>query len=385
MPSEHVLTVEVKIDGSSRVSGDSGDVDLKDGSYVSRIQVDQRLDSPDFFSVSFQMMSHADFILLDCFKPGAEVEIILGYDAPATVFKGEISYVEPSFSTDEHLITISGYDKVHRLTRGTSSRTWGDGHETSVKVGDVASQVIGDSKARKGDTSDSLSGSTDSGQSQLEYVPQVEVNDYQFMRSLGTITGIDLDSESSDNAAKLAFKKVDLSGSPKVVVCRERKDPTDARLGLTADFVLSTVQQVAKVEVRGWNPKEKKPILGKAEAPSSTLDGTPGHKQAGKAHYGSAGSGRVLTVVDVPVASDAEAEEIATSIFDQLSMDFMTGDLVVEGVPDVTAGDVVELKQYGNRYSGKYLVDSAQHVVMAGTAEPYRTRLHLVRNAAPEA
>lgn len=383
--SRDVLGVEVKIDGSTELKGDGGKtVNLKDGAYVSRVQVDQRLDSPDFFAVTLQMMSQADFILLDCIKPGSEVEIQLGYEKVATVFKGEISYLEPSFSIDEHLLTISGYDKVHRLTRGTSSRTWGEGVEQEINMGTVAQDVINESKARKGETSDALSAEADQSQAKYEYVPQVEVNDYQFIRNLGNIAGIDLDSKSAMDAAKVAFKKLDISGSPKVVICREKPDPPDSRLGLQARFSLSTVRQVARVEVRGWDYKEKKAILGFAEAPSTAFPGTPGHSQAGKAHYGSGSTGRTLTIIDVPVASEAEATEIAQSIFDGVALDFGTADVTIEGVPDVTAGDVVELKQYGKRYGGKYLVEAAQHVMTAGTSDPYVTHLHLVRNASEE-
>ena len=58
--------------------------------------------------------------------------------------------------------------------------------------------------------------------------------------------------------------------------------------------------------------------------------------------------------------------------------------VMIEGLPTVSAGDVVELKQFGVRYSGRYLVQSAQHLVQAGAQDPYTTRLQLVRNAAPE-
>lgn len=381
--SRHVLTVEIKFDGKTAIAGDTGKVETKDGSHISHIQVDQRLDCPDYFSITAQMMSQERFVLLDAIKPGTEVEILIGYETEATLFRGEVSYVEPSFSRDEHLITLSGYDKTHRLTRGTSSRTWGDGHEVSVDVSEVASQVINKSMARKGGTSDVLSGETESGESRYEYVPQVAVNDYQFMRGLGSTAAIALDSLSGDDAGKIAFTKPLIKAEPKVVICRQIPDPSGSRLCLQADFALSTVKQVGRVEVRGWDPKTKQAILGVAEEVSEPFDGTTGPQTAGKAHYGSSSSGRVLSIVDVPVASTEEAEEIAASLFDALAMEYMTADVSIEGVPDLTAGDVVEMKQFGTRYSGKYLVEAAQHVVDAGSSDPYQTRLRLVRNAAP--
>ena len=382
--SKHFLGISIKFDGSTEISGDTKSVQTKDGAYISRIQVDQSLDSPDYFSISLQMMTDAKFLLLDSLKPGTEVEIHMGYDEEVTLFQGEVSYLEPSFQPEVHLLTIGGYDKVHRLTRGTSSRTWGDGHEVDQDAQIVASEVVNESIARKGETSDALTGEAESSEQFYEYIPQLEVNDYHFIRSLGSSVALNLDSASHEDAGKLVFRKKDISGEPAVTICREKQDPPDARLYLGADFRLSTVQQVGRVEVRGWDPLNKEPLLGFCEAVSEPFDGTTGPQTAGQAHYGSAETGRTITIVDVPVASQEEADQLAASIFDEQAMDFLTADVMIEGLPTVSAGDVVELKQFGVRYSGRYLVQSAQHLVQAGAQDPYTTRLQLVRNAAPE-
>ena len=122
--SRHFLGINIKFDGNTEITGDTKGVQTKDGAYISRIQVDQALDSPDYFSISLQMMTDAKFLLLDSIRPGTEVEINMGYDEEVTLFRGEVSYLEPSFQPDVHLLTIGGFDKVHRLTRGTSTRTW---------------------------------------------------------------------------------------------------------------------------------------------------------------------------------------------------------------------------------------------------------------------
>lgn len=380
--NEHHKSVEILFDGSTKV----GDFETSEGAYIMRVQVDQRLDSPDYFSVQLQMASHTDFTVLDKLKPGMEVEIKLGYSTKETLFKGEVSYLEPHFSADDHYIVVSGYDLSHRLTRGTSSRTWGDGHKEEIQVGGVAGDVISQSKARKGDSSDGLSGGTDQGDAKHVYIAQYRQNDYEFLRGLGLGTAITIDSQSAEDSKKLDFKAVDTSGNAVVTICRENLDPIGdtTRISLVADFQLSTVQQVALVEVRGWDPKEKKPLLGKAEAIESAIDGTAGNEHAGKAHYGSGGSGRVLTIVDCPVASQDEADEVAKSIFESLTMQFCSCNVSFQGIPSIKAGDVVEMKQFGTYYDGKYLIEAAQHLLIAGAKEPYITRLKVVRNSAPE-
>lgn len=377
------LTIEIKFDGSTSITGDKGKVDTKNGKYIQRFHVDQRLDSPDFFSVQLQMSEFRDILLLDKIKPGAQIEILVGYGSEGTIFKGEVSYIEPHFAAGELFITVSGYDFSHRLTRGTSSRTFGDGHKQNQNPGSILGTVVSESKAVKGGSSDGLSAQTKAADSKLEYIAQYNMNDYQFIQQVVGNFGLGWDSKSHSGGKSISLKPIE-KGSKVLKICRDKFNPSSEAQAMSADFRLSTVRQVARVEVRGWDAIAKKPLLGKVEAVSQVIGGTEGFKQAGKAHYGSASSGRVLTIVDVPVASAGEAKEIAQSIMDKLSMDWMTADVVIEGRPELHAGVVVELSDFGARYSGEYIVEGCQHVFVAGSGQSYKTFLKLARNASPE-
>lgn len=370
--SKHVVNVDVLFDGDTKVQGDNGEVQLKYGTHIRHIHVDQRMDSPDYFTVTLQMMSQGEFLLLDSLSPGMEVEIKIGYDEKKTIFKGEVVYVEPSFSTEDHEIVVSGYDRVHFLTRGTNARTWGDGHQSNQNVGDVSNDVVNKSAA-------SLQGSPSKSESSYEYIPQADVNDYQFLKAIGKTAFVDVDSASEKGAEKLAFRNPDLTAGPKITICREKKE--GERLAESAEFTLSTAQQVKKVEVRGWNPKEKKAIKGEASSVSKTIEGQGGPKTAKQAHGGD--NLGTVRIVDAPVASKSEADELAQSLFDQLALDYQKGTVAIEGHPDLNAGDTVELKGYGKRYGGKWFVEGAEHHLVSASTKPYTTTLHLARNAAP--
>lgn len=377
------LTIEIKFDGATSIQGDKGKVETKNGNFIQRFHVDQRLDSPDFFSVQLQMSTFNEITLLDKIKPGAKIEVLVGYGSEGTIFKGEVSYIEPHFAAGEMFVTVSGYDYSHRLTRGTSSRTFGDGHKQNQNPGTILGTVVSESKAVKGGSSDGLSAATKAAESKLEYIAQYNVNDYQFIQQVVGNFGLGWDSKSHADGKNVSLKPIE-KGSKVLKICRDKYNANSEAQAISADFRLSTVRQVARVEVRGWDGIAKKPLLGKAESVSLTIGGTEGFKQAGKAHYGSASSGRVLTIVDVPVASTGEAKEIAQSIMDKLSMDWMTADVVIEGRPELHAGVVVELSDFGKRYSGEYLVEGCQHVFVAGSGQTYRTYLKLARNASPE-
>jgi len=382
---KHVLSVNVKIDGQEEIDG----LSLREGEAIERVMVEQRLGVPDYFSMDIKAMvnqSVQEMKVIDKLKPGMEVEIAMGYEEEGPIFIGEISYIEPRFGEEEMTVTISGYDYFHRLTRGTNSRTKGDGHSEKAAFGKFAGDIIGQANERKGSSSHGLSADAGSG-TESNYIPQYEVNDYEFLQTLGVSTGFVSDSRNTESSKKVSFKEITVAGAD-VTVCRDKLDPADAVQCMDAEFSLSTVRQVAKVEVRGWHRHNKEPFCGKHEAVDTPgpIDGKAGHKIAGKAHWGSDSAGAVLTIVDVPVEDKAEADAMAKSIFNKLAMEFVRGTVRCEGRPSITPGKVVELKQFGSRFSGKYLVESAVHTI-DGAAEdhqPYTTVIGVVRNSAPD-
>ena len=65
-------------------------------------------------------------------------------------------------------------------------------------------------------------------------------------------------------------------------------------------------------------------------------------------------------------------------------MDWMTADVVIEGRPKVHAGSTIKMEDFGTQFSGEYIVESCQHVFIAGAPKPYRTYMKLARNASPK-
>jgi phage protein D len=190
------------------------------------------------------------------------------------------------------------------------------------------------------------------------------------------------DADTVQDDKKISFYKVDTKQQAVFYLCREKFEQgkeSQSRLIKEARFSLSTVRQYKRVEVRGWDPKKKKNIVGFAEESDYDFGGTPGWKATGKALYGSDADGKVFTVVDHPVESKEEADAIAKAIFNQLSLDFITGEVDIEGEPEVVPGNIIELCQFGERFSGKYLITGLTHIV-SPSGEGYRTRINFVSN-----
>lgn len=382
MPEEKSVTkCIIKIDGKNVAQGSTGQkLQSKDGWFIENIQVDKKIDCPDMFSIDFQMRADEKIIILDEIKEGKSVEILVGYTDEKTIFKGEILYIEPHFRfRGPSTVTISGYDRMHRLTRGTSSRTWGDGIQDQDLYSTSIQDVVSKAQEYTG-TSDSLTTEKiEPPNVKFKYMPQLNVSDYLFIKNLGIDADKKTDADTVKDDKKVSFYKVQPAGSPIVTLCKEKLEGTNPTFIKDVHLSLSTIRQYKRVEVRGWDPKKKKNIVGVAEESDYNFGGTPGWKATGKALYGSDSKGKVLTIVDHPVDSKEEADSIAKAIFNQLSMDFITGEAEFQGNPDITTDQIVELKQFGERFSGKYLIIGCTHIINPASTG-YTTTIRFVRN-----
>ncbi len=385
---KEVRSCIIKIDGQTHVESTSGGDEPTNfgiAAFLESLLVDKRLDSPDMFTFELDLKSDEKIQYVDDLQEGKSVEILLGQvGKEKTVFKGEIHYIEPCFRHDgSSTVLVGGYDHSHRLTRGTASRTWGDGVNAQDLVPTAVRDVISKAGA-VGGTRDGLSASTvDTPRAQSAYLPQMNVSDYQFVKWLGQDADRSVESASPSDDTQLHFRPPDLSKQSVKTLVRDAPRGDDECLVREARFNLSTVRQVAQVVVRGWDPKRKKAIVGTANSAGYKFDGKEGWKATGKGLYGSESAGKVLTIIDRPVDSAEEADAIAKAVFTQLSMDYLTGEIDFTGDPTLNAGDIVAVRGFGKRFDGKYLVTSCAHEMIPKTIG-YVTRLKVARNVAGE-
>jgi len=123
----------------------------------------------------------------------------------------------------------------------------------------------------------------------------------------------------------------------------------------------TTAEQVDKVEVRGWDTKEKKAIIGKSTRPrgTPTVDGESHGGEVAKKAFSMSGVEEIVN--NHPVWTQAEAETLAQSVLDDRCHAFFHGEGTCRGNPKVRAGAEVELKGIGQRFSGRYRITRAIH------------------------
>lgn len=395
-PDTQVCKLTVKIDGAEEIQATSTEKwSIRDGLHVTSIVVDQRLDAPDTFQVQFMASHEGERTVFDFAKEGASIEIGFGYEQPETVFKGEIIYVESEYSAQGgSFVTLRGYDHSHRLTRGFSAKSFGQGESEDQTLSDLVSDVITNSKTGQGEKSDGLSADqVDSTEFKSRWIPKAMTTNYDFLKWAGSSLGRASGSGQQDK--KISFRALNINSSPVAAACMENMDDSGGAKPLrvvSARMQVSTFPSYAKVRIHGWNSKEKKAFVGEVDSCSPEIDAAnansgwkSGWKATGQALYGDEGSGAVFERVMDYCESQEEADKIAQGLFDSFSLRYFTGDVEVMGFPQIVPGAVVELKGFGDRSNGKVLVTEATHSISATSGQPYLTAFKFASNAAKPA
>jgi phage protein D len=315
--------------------------------YVEDVVVDDSVELPSMFGFAVTSSDAQDkespwVDNEELFSVGKVVEIKMGgEDELTSLIIGEITALEPEFLTSRlPVLYVRGYDRRHRLQRGRKTRSF-----LQKKDSEIADQV-----GREAGLSVKA---TDSG-SMLDYVLQANQTDWEFLCERARL----IRYEVGVNDKTLIFQPV---GNDKSEVLT---------LNMANDLIefyprLSSAGQATEVKVQSWSVKDKKLLLGDSKAGDevSTMGGqSSGAKTAQKA-FGDA----IDVVIDRPVAAQAEADQIAKARFNELVLEWVTGEGLCRGRTDIRAGKVIKIDGIGKRFGGPYYVASAVHRCSAAT------------------
>ena len=280
-----------------------------------------------------------------------------GKDA-GTVFKGEVTGLEPMFAANGvSRVVVRGLNGLHKLARGKKSVSY-----TKVTDKDIVSKIVGNYglKADFGDAAPST---------KYDHVYQHNQTDLEFLRLRASRIGFEVLVQDTT----LFFRKRTEKDSGIKLVLGESGESTLERFMPR----MSTANQVSEVRVRGWDPDQKKEILGTASPASSKLGDKTGSEVTNNTHK------NVLYFdVDVPVFTKEDADAIAKSILQDRLMGYITGDATAKGNPDLKPGIVVTIAVGDKRFDGKYYITAVRHrYVHEGTDHGFRTHFKFKRDA----
>jgi phage protein D len=341
-------TVEISVDGRPLPVDAAG--------HLVEVVVDQEVSAPALFILR---LAEADdlqpFRWIDddqLFSIGNAVEIrFAGAGQNRKVMTGEITALEPDFAGGGRpSLAVQGYDRLHRLMRGTKTRTF-----LNCTDSEIVSTVASPTKLA---VNASVSGDP------LGYVMQYNCSDLAFLQ---------------DRAARIGWE---LLVEDNTLFFRPAANSDVEVLSLTLheglyEFSprLSTMGQVSKVTVRGWDAKNRQSIVGVADAVSTFMGGRRSGAKFVSEKFGNA----ELIEVDRAIATQKEADLVARGAFNKMALQLIVGEGACDGRPDLHAGKVVGLKGLGKRFSGPYYVTRAIHTYAADRG--YETRFHARRTA----
>ncbi|MFC4502841.1 MULTISPECIES: phage late control D family protein [Streptomyces] len=122
---------------------------------------------------------------------------------------------------------------------------------------------------------------------------------------------------------------------------------------------LRVANQVAKVTVRGWDPRRKREIVGTATQADLQAERDAG--RSGPAVAAEEMGDREEVIVDRPVSSEQEARTIAVSVLSGRSYDFVTCAGQLAGLPELVPGDSLRIGGVGGRFGGSYYTTKVTH------------------------
>lgn len=296
------------------------------GGRIADLVVETSFDGADRFTFSLNYPFDEELdefagLEWDDFDIGTDVEISMGYgdDGELTdLLTGKIQSISSEFTVDQGpSVQVTGYGLLWETMQGTSSDSWED-----TTVGGAVNDVLSDYAFSTIDVQ--------SAGIEREKLIQNGCSDYQFVHDLASTYGFEFYAER--DTVKFVPRSAAVS------------DDTVAELWYGEDlhdFFGEITQQRAthEVEVRSWDVDEKEEIIESVGSTSAK------HKE----------------VFRVPAMSPDEAERIAETKHNQFADDVVQGHGEADGIPEIRAGETIELAELGDRFSGTYHVTKATH------------------------
>lgn len=335
--AQHVSPFTVKLNGANLAP--------ELATQLLEIKVRQSLRQP---SSAFIRIGDSGLKHVDTWKVDDTIEVLMGAIADQSggnsVFKGEIVAIEPEFDAKGVSVGIRAYDRTHRLQHGKKVRTF---QQTSAS--DMVNKVVSDAGLSVDCTSTSVV---------YDFFQQSAETDREFIRRLERMH----DYELLDNGDKLEFRPASTVGGPAATLSYQQNL-------LSFSPRITSAQQDKDVEVRGWDLKGKQVITGH----QSSIEREAA--QIGAARSSVNGKvGKTLLVSDRTVNTSGEANLLAKSTMERTGAAFVEAEGCCMGDPKVKAGETVELKGLGTKFSGKYVVNTVTHVLRSpGTYKTYFT------------
>lgn len=318
-----------------------------------QVRVTDEINVPGMFSFTMNMnpqYGSSNEANLDYFQPGDQIVIGLGLDTAHQLINGEVTAVEPSFTTSALTVTVRGFDRMYRLKFGTRTQAYNNQSDSQI-VADVAQAAR---------VSISVQGNPTTVN---RYVLQNNVSNYKFLLARAQ----QLNYELLTKDTSVLFRP-SAEGDSAVKTLQFPRDLHEINLNLK----LPTMG--AEVTAIGYDVQTNKVL--KAVAASATPADKMGGSETG---YQAASDFPVSKVsLECPNISDPTAlQAVADAKYQSLLRAFIEGDANLIGDNQLVAGVNIKLTGLSTKFDGLYYITSSTHSY--DEASGYKTSIKVRR------
>jgi uncharacterized protein involved in type VI secretion and phage assembly len=238
---------------------------------------------------------------------------------------------------------VRGLDASHRLFRGTRVEAY---------VNMTASDIVQKVAQRAG-----LQCRVDATTILLDHTTQDGVNDWDFLRRLAA----EHDRTLTMSGGRLEFLARTPATEAPSGTSGSRTDPLVLERGVSLVNLRGTITadgQVPQVEVRGWDPAQKKEIV--ATKTAATVSAVPDGGVTPSSLAGKFPSPPYVLGL-ATLSRQPAADAMAASLSDHLAGGFAELEGTARGNPQLRAGTAVQLVGVPAPFSGRYVLTSTRH------------------------
>jgi uncharacterized protein involved in type VI secretion and phage assembly len=320
-----------------------GELDPVEANFVHEIKITNWLRMPDVCTLQVGYPAKPEgepFQALDASKLeiGKELEVKLGSTGEATtqsLFKGEIVTVEPDFHAGGVAMVVRAYDKTHRMMRTRKQRAFQD-----QTTSDIVKKICNEH---------GLSCQARNSGGPHKYLLQHNETDFDFILRMGRRIGFEFTVDAGD--AKFGPPQT----GREAVVLSYPDELRGFRPRITA------VQQVEKVNVRGFDLTSKQSVVRTASSAMQVTNAGITRQSVAKKFPGA-----VLEIAGQSFKTSDEASKMAQASLDQLANAYLAAEGTCDGNPKIKAGILIKITGVGRNYSGTYRVAKSVHVIRGG-------------------
>jgi phage protein D/phage baseplate assembly protein gpV len=307
--------------------------------------VDDSQQLPDTFVLRFRDQNRI-VLSKTAAKIGSLIKISVQVAAapqPEPLISGEITALEAEYDTGGTFTVIRGYDQTHRFFRGrrTASYQQMTASDIATKIAQGAGLQIGEVAATK---------------TVFDHYSQAGQTDWEVLSALARTNNLEI----AVREGKFSFTSPAVASAAPAASGTVDTNPLVLQLGqdlLRFRSILTSAGQVGKVEVRGWDVATKNALTTTEPGATTRIELPTVTPEALAKTFGNP----TYVATDVPYRTQAEVDEAAKALADEMASAFAEFEGTARGNPKLRAGASVTIDALGEPFDGKYTITTSRH------------------------